>query len=203
MFAVLCSLEKRERSADALEDVQEICSQTIVICRDQSLMVRRSTIQLLQVASTNEVSIASVHLDDCYSKVNLTDSYGIELKSSIILPVISTLKELVIREKGREITAEDVVGILEYSSKCLGLKALRFWGCLMPLSVRADDASVLRQRNIEVFWGSDNDVYRLNRELGIWECSDDCGGEVMSDETYREVITNIRENFHRSFDGRK
>ncbi|KAJ8018988.1 hypothetical protein HOLleu_42690 [Holothuria leucospilota] len=71
-FAILCILEKSGKVEDVLEDVEDLCSKTVKINNDDTLLLQRSTIQLLEIATTNKVSkrvllAALIHIG--YSRV--------------------------------------------------------------------------------------------------------------------------------------
>ncbi|KAJ8049075.1 NLR family CARD domain-containing protein 4 [Holothuria leucospilota] len=123
-FAVLCILEREGEIGKILETVRDLCSNTIRINADDSLLLQRSTIDLMELASSNSVPIAHLYLSNCCSTVDLTGGSHLQLKSNLPVPALATLKELSIHESGREITSEEFKGILEYSSKCLELREL-------------------------------------------------------------------------------
>ncbi|KAJ8049606.1 hypothetical protein HOLleu_02416 [Holothuria leucospilota] len=100
-------------------------------------------------AGWTRISISRVCLYNCYSTVDLRGGNHLQLKSSLSIPVLTTLNDLTIEEQGREITSEEFTGILQYSSKCLALKELWFFNCLLPPSVQAESVSVLRSRNVK------------------------------------------------------
>ncbi|KAJ8032388.1 NLR family CARD domain-containing protein 4 [Holothuria leucospilota] len=173
-FTVLCILEKTGDMDSISDTIRELCSKEIKIREDDTTLLQRSTIQLLEIASGNQISISHVYLNNCYSTVDLRGGNHLQLKSNLSIPVLSTLNRLDILEQGREITSEEFTGILQYSSKCLALKELRFFHCLLPPTVKAESVSVLRSRNVEVFWyprGDSYPVYQLNLQSCLWEVS--------------------------------
>ncbi|KAJ8049595.1 hypothetical protein HOLleu_02405 [Holothuria leucospilota] len=191
-FATLCILEKSGKVEDVLQAVKRLCSDTVYIDNGDSLLLRRCTIQLLDIALANEISISRVWLYNCYSTVDLRGGNHLQLKSNLSIPVLTTLNELVIREEGREITSEEFTGILQYSSKCLALKELWFWSCLLPPSVQAESVSVLRSRNVKVIWRAQSYIwYQLNLQSCLWEYND-FPGRKMTDEDYQREVRYIR-----------
>ncbi|KAJ8049518.1 hypothetical protein HOLleu_02298 [Holothuria leucospilota] len=190
-FAILCILEKMGKVKDVLKDVEDFCLDQVQINDFENLLLQRSTIQLLEIATANKISISEVCLNDCYSTVDLRGGNHLQFKSDLSMPVLTTLKQLRILEVGREITSEEFTGILQYSSKCLALKELVFWSCLLPLSVQAESVSVLRSRNVKVIWNPRFGVlsylpYQLNLQSCLWERTD--GGGVMTYENYQSEI---------------
>ncbi|KAJ8049070.1 NACHT, LRR and PYD domains-containing protein 1b allele 2 [Holothuria leucospilota] len=68
-FAVLCILEKEGKIDSILHSVRDLCSSTVEISDKHTLILQRSAIQLLHVATQNQVSISCVYLNKCYSIV--------------------------------------------------------------------------------------------------------------------------------------
>ncbi|KAJ8049869.1 NLR family CARD domain-containing protein 4 [Holothuria leucospilota] len=54
-FAALCSLERSGKVEDVLHNVQDLCSTTVYIRNDDTFLLQRSNIQLLEIAETNKV----------------------------------------------------------------------------------------------------------------------------------------------------
>ncbi|KAJ8018981.1 NACHT, LRR and PYD domains-containing protein 14 [Holothuria leucospilota] len=57
-FAILCILERSGKVEDVLEDVEDLCSELIQINSGDTLLLQRSIIQLLEIATANKVSIS-------------------------------------------------------------------------------------------------------------------------------------------------
>ncbi|KAJ8050648.1 NACHT, LRR and PYD domains-containing protein 14 [Holothuria leucospilota] len=55
IFAILCILEREGSVEGLLEAVRQLCSRKIEIASNHNLLLQRSTIQLLEIASSNEV----------------------------------------------------------------------------------------------------------------------------------------------------
>ncbi|KAJ8018707.1 hypothetical protein HOLleu_43160 [Holothuria leucospilota] len=136
------------------------------------------------------ISISRVYLDNCYSTVDRRSGNHLQLKANLSIPVLTTLNRLDIVEPGREITSEEFTGILQYSSKCLALKELRFWYCLLPPSVQAESVSVLRSRNVKVTWAGYNAWYQLNLHSCLWEYYGKPGMKI-SDEDYQKEANTL------------
>ncbi|PIK59652.1 putative NLR family CARD domain-containing protein 4 [Apostichopus japonicus] len=59
-FAILCILEQSGKFDGITETVKELCSKRLTIGRDDTKLLQRSTIQLLQIASSHDVSIKHI-----------------------------------------------------------------------------------------------------------------------------------------------
>lgn len=182
-FAVLCILENSGNVEHALQNVKSLCSKRIDIEDNHHMLLQRSTIQLLEIASANEISISLLYLSNCCSKVDSSE-WSIQLKSNLSVPVLRPLKVLVIEEEGEEIP--DITGFIQYSERCPELEILKFLYCMLPQSVQTGSFSVLRSRKFKVWWGPRGDVsYRLNLASGLWERTQGHGTGVMTNEDYR------------------
>ncbi|KAJ8019331.1 hypothetical protein HOLleu_42131 [Holothuria leucospilota] len=194
-FAVLCILEQGGLVEDILDTVKSLCSRGIEFKKEDNKLLQRSTIQLLEIASSHKISISCVWLNNCYSTVDLRGGNYLQLKSNLSIPVLTTLNKLAIYEPGRGITSEEFTVILQYSSKCLALKELEFHYCLLP-PVQADSLSVLRSRNVKVRSGIGDWIqWCLNLNSGQWE--NDVEGEpgMMTDEYYQTMMEQFGGNF--------
>ncbi|KAJ8019292.1 hypothetical protein HOLleu_42194 [Holothuria leucospilota] len=150
---------------------------------------------------TLQISISRVWLYNCYSTVDLRGGNHLQLKSNLSIPVLTTLNRLDISEQGREITSEEFTGILQYSSKCLALKELWFFRCLLPPSVQAESVSVLRSRNVKVIWHPRVGIeYQLNLQSCLWERIDinDRVIGVMTDDDYQKEVREFRKYWRES-----
>ncbi|KAJ8048810.1 NLR family CARD domain-containing protein 4 [Holothuria leucospilota] len=123
-FIIVCILEQDGINEHVLKGVKNLCVRQINVYKSHSLLLQRSTIQLLHIASINEICISSVRLIDSFSRVVQSDGICIQLKSTFSIPVLITLKKLTIEERCREITEEEMADILRYSSMCLELEEL-------------------------------------------------------------------------------
>ncbi|KAJ8048274.1 NACHT, LRR and PYD domains-containing protein 14 [Holothuria leucospilota] len=56
-FAILCIMEQNGNTDIVLDNVKDLCSRKVILARDQSKLLQRSTIQLLEIASTEGVSL--------------------------------------------------------------------------------------------------------------------------------------------------
>ncbi|KAJ8049597.1 NLR family CARD domain-containing protein 4 [Holothuria leucospilota] len=167
-FAVLCILEQSGNFDQIKETVQDLCSNYITIDNTDSLLLQASIVQLLEIGSSNEIPVSFVWLKECFNSVDLSAG-SILLKSELSIPALSTLTELVIGDRGRKFTNEELSNVITYSTMCSGLKSLRFCYLLMPQSIKKTLCSSLQTRKIQVFWCTDEGDFLLSHQSGKWE----------------------------------
>lgn len=144
--AVLCILEQEgTETFEIVDAVQSLCSKTLHFKENSDRILQRSTLQVLQIASRNSIPISVVMMSDCFSQVDPVN-WNLELKSRMAIPVLETLKILVLHENGREMTDKETTDILHYSYRCENLEVLRFEYCVLPQSVHGE---ILRSRDVE------------------------------------------------------
>ncbi|XP_071851117.1 uncharacterized protein [Apostichopus japonicus] len=113
-FAILCILEQNGDIEEIRKTVTELCSQRVIIKNDDSKLLQRSTVQLLQIASSHDIPISDLQLQWSFSKV---DNNTIILRSGIAIPSLSSLEKLLVNadtDYQPELTEEDIVGLLNY-----------------------------------------------------------------------------------------
>ncbi|PIK52556.1 putative NLR family CARD domain-containing protein 4 [Apostichopus japonicus] len=132
-FAILCMLEQADQTDRFIKTVYDLVSSSVTtINKDESKLLQRSTLQILDAASKNQVPIYCLVLDKGLDEAN---DDGISLEDGFHIPVLSTIKKLEIRlEKGTELTQDETLGVFSYAQECHNLKNLTFVGCLLPLS---------------------------------------------------------------------
>ncbi|PIK62863.1 hypothetical protein BSL78_00197 [Apostichopus japonicus] len=116
-------LEQTNKTDRFLKTVSDLVSSSVTtINKDESKLMQRSTLQILDVASKNQVPISCLVLDKGLAEAN---DDGISLESGFHIPVLSTIKKLEIRlEKGTELTQEETLGVFSYAQECHNLKNL-------------------------------------------------------------------------------
>lgn len=194
-FAILCILEQRDND---LQDVKDLCSREITLNANDSLLLQRSTVHLLKIASTNKIFISSVRLTECYGTFDQS-SGNIHLKSHFTVPVLTTLRKLCIEETGTQMSLDSLSGILKYSSTCPALEELWFYHCLLPRSMPIEALSDAKLRNGEVkkkqffvFWGTGiRTYYCLNLKTGFWQRPPQYGSVLIKDEDYQRAVKNV------------
>ncbi|XP_071850906.1 uncharacterized protein [Apostichopus japonicus] len=183
-FAILCMLEQDDKTERFLQSVSYLVStEETYINEDDSKLLQRSTIQILDVASKNQIPISCVYLGLCSPRVDESGS-NLILESGISLSILSSLQKLWIWDIERRLTNEELAAILSYSSQCTSLKELKFrWYDLPDAIPIGSIPSSLKSRNVKV-WS----VYphrRLNLHTGRWQHCD-TRGRLPGEEGYGE-----------------
>lgn len=126
-FAILCILEQHGDVQNVLETIRKLCSRDIYIDVSDSLLLQRSVMNLLTIASHHQILITRVRIIDCFSSISLP-SRELHLSSGLRMPVINTLQQLVIRGRTiRKLIQNDTIReIIQYSSMCEKLEYLRY-----------------------------------------------------------------------------
>ncbi|XP_071853658.1 uncharacterized protein [Apostichopus japonicus] len=170
-FAILCILEKSGGVDDIKETVRELCSKIVKIRREDSKLLQRSTVQLLQIASSHDISISHLNLVWSFSGF---DGEDIRLESGISLSSLSSVEKISISE-GRleqEFTEEEVIGLINYGIKSPIFKELWLHNCKLPSSIKPDIIpEESRSRNIKVI--SSKEARFLDLISGRWRKPDD------------------------------
>ncbi|XP_071851093.1 uncharacterized protein [Apostichopus japonicus] len=170
-FAILCILEQNGDIEEIRKTVTELCAEKVFIGRDDSKLLQRSTVQLLQIASSHDIPISDLRLEWSFSKV---DNNNIILRSGIALPSLSSLETLLVnagREKP-ELTEEDFVGLLNCVLPSKKFRKLWFTNCTLPASIRPEKIpEELKRKNVQVLWPS-NACY-LDLQSGKLKKADD------------------------------
>ncbi|KAJ8050519.1 NLR family CARD domain-containing protein 4 [Holothuria leucospilota] len=124
-FAILCILEQTGKIDNIKETIRQLCSTGLIISGHESLLLQRSSLQLLEIAARNDMHIDLVDLNNCLKSVDLS-SKCIQLQSGLMFNSRIPTKELGISVTSREITKEEAIAVLEFSSMCPSLKKLVF-----------------------------------------------------------------------------
>ncbi|PIK47020.1 putative NLR family CARD domain-containing protein 4 [Apostichopus japonicus] len=175
-FAILCILEQTGDVNDIMDAVKELCSRDVNIKRGDTALLQRSTTQLLEIASNNNIPISSLHLD--YSSIKF-EGDTIILHSGISLPILPTVDKIHIagsnarygntatlsRISSREnrhqrhddaqsanrktLTEKDILNWFSYGMKCRRIKELLFSQLQLPTSVSPESfTDIMKTRNI-------------------------------------------------------
>lgn len=165
-FPLLCSVEMTQQFSAISANLQKALHET-TIRKNEDISSLWSTFQLLLAASRNDIPIPCLTVEGCFNRVKLPQD-----PSETCLPVLNTLKQIVLREVETPMTDEELEHILAYSSMCVNLNFLTFSKCEMPTSIQVIHLSTLRARNVEVKWDAVTSKYRLNCHSGQWEYYD-------------------------------
>ncbi|XP_071831575.1 uncharacterized protein [Apostichopus japonicus] len=175
-FAILCILEQTGEVNDIMDSVKKLCSRRVDIQKSHSPLLQRSTTQLLQIASKNNIPISRVDLDYCSPRVD-ESGLNLILESGLSLSILSSLQDLNIADRNRRLTNEELTAILSYSSQCTSLKELWLAGYVLPDTIQVGSIpSSLKSRNVKV-WNrpNENEYRRLNLQTGQWQACDEWG----------------------------
>ncbi|XP_071852829.1 uncharacterized protein [Apostichopus japonicus] len=196
-FAILCILEKSGGVDDIKGTVSELCSKLVEIDKGHSKLLQRSTVQLLQIASSHDIPISKLYLEWSFSGF---DGKDIRLESGLSLPSLSSVEKISINAGDKqEFTEEEVIGLVNYGIKSPRFKELWLKNCKLPSSIKPDIIpKESRSRNIKVI--SPNEARYLDLRSGQWRKPDDiqtitemCSGSLIihtdtSESVQRSVI---------------
>ncbi|PIK53624.1 hypothetical protein BSL78_09477 [Apostichopus japonicus] len=170
-FAILCILEQNGDVEEIRKTVTELCSKEVVISYDDNKLLQRSTVQLLQIASSHDIPISDLKLTWSFSKV---DNNTIILRSGIAIPSLSSLEKLLVNAgtDKPELTEEDIVGLLNYVLPSEKFRKLWFLNCTLPASIRPEKIpEELKRKDVKVVWPSN--ACHLDLQSGKWKKADD------------------------------
>ncbi|XP_071831721.1 uncharacterized protein [Apostichopus japonicus] len=168
-FAILCVLEQEENSDQFRQSVKDLVSRDVEIFFYHAKLLQRSTIQVLEVASANQIPISRVDLDYCSPRVD-ESGLNLILESGLSLSILSSLQKLWITDN-RRLTNEELAAILSYSSQCTSLKELLFVEYDLPDTIPVGSIpSSLKSRYVKV-WNTivHGEYRRLNLQTGQWQ----------------------------------
>ncbi|XP_071831718.1 uncharacterized protein [Apostichopus japonicus] len=174
-FAILCVLEQEENSDQFRQSVKDLVSRDVEIFFYHAKLLQRSTIQVLEVASANQIPISRVDLDYCSPRVD-ESGLNLILESGLSLSILSSLQKLWITDN-RRLTNEELAAILSYSSQCTSLKELLFVEYDLPDTIPVGSIpSSLKSRYVKV-WNTivHGEYRRLNLQTGQWQACDNRG----------------------------
>ncbi|XP_071852834.1 uncharacterized protein [Apostichopus japonicus] len=162
------------KEATALEtkgqnSLRLLCSGTVFLRETDSKQLQRSTILLLQIASSHNIPIS----DLCWSFSGF-DGKDIRLKSGLSLSSLSSVEKISINEegKGNTLSEKEVIGLLNYGIKSPRFKKLWLVNCKLPSSIKPDIIpEESRSRNIKVI--SSSEARYLDLRSGQWRKPDD------------------------------
>lgn len=151
-FATLCILEQTGKFSDIAESVNALCSKEILLRYDDNRVLQRSIIQLMIVASRNEIPISSLWLRNCFKSVDISGEC-LQLKTGMILPKLETLLKLHIYSEKSTLTHQDTLECIEYATMSPKIEELCFNLCTLPQTVSSECIlKAINEKNISVTW---------------------------------------------------
>ncbi|XP_071852234.1 uncharacterized protein [Apostichopus japonicus] len=198
-FAILCMLEQKDKDDRFLNTVFDlVSSDKTSIRKNDSKLLQRSTIQILDVASKNQFSISHLYLRLSFSGL---DGKDIKLESGLCLSSLSSVEKISINGGGiKELGEEEVIGLINYGIKSRIFKEIWLHSCKLPSSINPDIIpEESRSRDIKVI--SSRDACYLDLKSGKWCKPDDiqtitemCSGAlVIHRDTSKSVQRSVIE----------
>ncbi|KAJ8019373.1 NLR family CARD domain-containing protein 4 [Holothuria leucospilota] len=189
-FSVLCILEQLGKVDKLTENVKYLSSGVVVLVNKNNKLQLRSTIQILEIASSNAIPIPCVSIENCFQYVDCM-TWNISLGSGQFLSNLSSMEELRLYEMGRELKGQEVNDIFRFASQCLSLKTLRFDSCLLPWSITTKKTPAdLNSNEIQVAWNPIGKWYRWNSNSNCWE--DKHEGVTFNFKQYESEVERFR-----------
>lgn len=162
-------MENAGTEAEALDLLDDYVSETIHLSFKDTRMKQQFAIYIMEIASRSKKPIVSLRLDQTFNSCDVSSS-KMYLNSGLVMPLLPSLKELQIAERGRRphLDHEETVRLLKYAISCKEIETVRFSDCFLPFEVRIDPPPVSQ---IDVTWTpiSNKGVYTLNLKSGKWQ----------------------------------
>ncbi|PIK36221.1 hypothetical protein BSL78_26949, partial [Apostichopus japonicus] len=194
-FAILCILEQTGDVNEIMDSVKELCSRDVKIQEGDSALLQRSTTQLLEIASNNDIPISCLHLE--YSSIKF-EGDTIILHSGIPLPKLPTLEKIHIVGSNaqygstRTLKDNDLLNLFRYGMKCGRVKELVFDQLQLPTSFSPEAfTDAMKTGNIQVCWRPFDIDFHLDLQKGHWEVDDI---QVIINKTSGTVSLSERNN---------
>ncbi|PIK47018.1 hypothetical protein BSL78_16108 [Apostichopus japonicus] len=172
-FAALCFLEQVEQTDGIADVIKQMVSKPVKISADDSNLLQRSTLQILEFATKIQVPISCVHL---HKSCDQFDKASFVLKSGLMLPKLLTVEKILIEiaQNGREprtLGKDELRQIFNIGMDSQQLKELSFDGCLLPIPFPVDTIPAhMKSKEVKVTWRRYG--YRLNLRSGDWKVDD-------------------------------
>lgn len=177
--AVLCIVEQARNINEIRSAITQICFEGLIIRKQDSLLLKKAYLSLLQVAGANGIPIEYVGLQHCVEAVDLCSSTpALRIQAGVFLSSRMPIKQLWITPRTKKMDRNDTADILHYASKCPMLQNLVFYGCFQPDVLACKNCTEqLKARQIEVLWydGKRSDPLFLEFDSGQWKetlCAD-------------------------------
>ncbi|KAJ8043005.1 NACHT, LRR and PYD domains-containing protein 3 [Holothuria leucospilota] len=192
-FAILCILEQTENIENIKEKIRRLCSEGVIICTHDSLLLQMSSMQLLTISARYEISVKMLQLHNCLKSVDISTS-TLNTTSGLVLPSTIPFEQLGLRLFHKRTSDDEYNDILKFSTMCPSLKLLGIYGSPPPKSFKDESIlSRLNARNVRVkYYGSylESPVYNLNLLTGKWERTSD--GAQCTEEDFKQTESEWR-----------
>ncbi|PIK41461.1 hypothetical protein BSL78_21690 [Apostichopus japonicus] len=169
-FAMMCMLEQDYKNEKIVDTIKKLASKVVHVNGDDSQLLQRSTLQVLEFASAKQITIACLHLTMAFKEC---DGYTILLQSGLSLRPLKTVEKIHIEteKEGKEprtISEIQLTNIFRFALRCQSVKELFFSECLLPLSPSQESINAeMESRKIKIYWREYG--YSLNLYSGDWE----------------------------------
>ncbi|XP_071811007.1 uncharacterized protein [Apostichopus japonicus] len=191
VFVMLCLLEQRGKVDGIKDNLREICSRTLQMRNQDTRVMQRSVLQLINIAAREKIPVSSLYLFESFQSVDVVTSH-IVLKSQLRIPILENVEQLWFEQNGHEMTEIELDGILSFIAKCKKLKTVRFNYSLLPVGFhRRALLTSLTEKNVEVLWYPSEVWYRLNLNSGTWQHKID--NTDLTEEDYIKVVSSFRD----------
>ncbi|KAJ8018902.1 NLR family CARD domain-containing protein 4 [Holothuria leucospilota] len=188
-FAILCILEQTGKIDNIKETICQLCYDGVLISGYDTLLLQRSSMQLLEIAARCEIPIEWVTLSNCLQSVDLS-TVAIRTTSGLALTSRIPVKWLEVDLYNRDMTEDEAIDILQFASMCPSLRLLVYFGCVPPrVFTNNSTLSSLKSRDVEVwwYWRKDGTIYSLNLQTGRWENKN--GGSEPTEEDFERMLS--------------
>lgn len=167
-FVSLCMLESTNDFDEMKETVQDICSQEVEIEQGDNILLQRSAIQILRIASSNEIPVLCVKFNNALLDVSEREPHLVT-NLNLHLPTLRLVSEISVTDTIRLFDQERTQKMFYYASMCHRLQVLRFVSSMLPFLLSTDTLSHL-PTTLQVIWKPLTSVqYNLNCKSGKWE----------------------------------
>ncbi|XP_071850807.1 uncharacterized protein [Apostichopus japonicus] len=169
-FAMMCMLEQDYKNEKIVDAITKLASKVVHVHNDDSQLLQRSTLQVLEFASAKQITIACLNLTMAFKEC---DGYTILLQSGLSLCPLKTVEKIHIEmvPEGNEpgtISEIQLTNIFRFALRCDSVKELSFSECLLPLSPSQESINAeMISRKIKIYWRDYG--YSLNLHSGVWE----------------------------------
>ncbi|KAJ8050847.1 NLR family CARD domain-containing protein 4 [Holothuria leucospilota] len=192
-LACLCLLEQTENFDKLVQSIGIMCSKEIEFGPTDSRLFHRSTVQLLEIASSRKISISCLKLTECINYVHSEDG-DIVLYSDVRLPALSTAQKIIIIERRKSFSHKELECLLDYACRCVELKTLGFYWCMLPeILHKKGHLSKLTARGSKVIWKpieSSRMSFCFNVQHVKWE--DESDGGKMTKMEYKQILSTFQ-----------